>query len=299
MKKKLWIAIPAVLVIAGIVLAVLLLVFIVMAKSFTRIAVANGAGHKTAARASVSRQSGKNAALRRKELKRFAECPAYMLNIGLSLLILALLGIFLLFKMQTVRATLQQISLVFPDISRLKAAALCTAACMTLSMGCFTAPSISLEGKNLWLLQALPVRPYEVLKAKLDVHVILCSVPAVVFAVCSGIVLKTGAVQILCVLLFELVYACLSTAAGLAVNLKHPNFTWKNETVPIKQSASVAIVLFGGWGVALLFAAGAFFLRRSLRPELYILLFTLLFAGAVRLLTLWLKNKGSEIFASL
>ena len=286
-------------VFAGIVLAVLLLVFVAMAKSFTRIAVSNGVGKKTAVRAAVSRQAGKNTALRRKELKRFAECPAYMLNIGLSLLILALLGIFLLFKMQTVQATLRQISLVFPDISRLKASALCTAACMTLSMGCFTAPSISLEGKNLWLLQALPVRPYEALKAKLDVHMILSSVPSVIFAVCSGIVLKTGVVQTLCVLLFELVYACLSAAAGLAVNLKHPNFTWKNETVPIKQSASVAIVLFGGWGVALLFAAGAFFLRSFLRPELYIFLFTLLLGGAARLLTLWLKTKGSEIFASL
>ena len=40
------------------------------------------------------------------------------------------------------------------------------------------APSVSLEGKNLWLLQSLPVKPWQALRAKLTVQLLLTGIPA-------------------------------------------------------------------------------------------------------------------------
>lgn len=45
-------------------------------------------------------------------------------------------------------------------------------------MNDMAAPSISLEGKNLWLLQSLPVKPWQALRAKLSVQLLLTSIPA-------------------------------------------------------------------------------------------------------------------------
>ena len=43
--------------------------------------------------------------------------------------------------------------------------------------------SISLEGKNLWLAQSLPVTPWQVLRAKLLVQVLVTGIPMAVTSV--------------------------------------------------------------------------------------------------------------------
>ena len=40
-------------------------------------------------------------------------------------------------------------------------------------MNDMTAPSVSLEGKSLWLMQSLPVTPWQVLRAKLTMQLLL------------------------------------------------------------------------------------------------------------------------------
>ena len=57
---------------------------------------------------------------------------------------------------------------------------LIAAVCLLASMNDMAAPSVSLEGKSLWLAQSLPVKPWQVLRAKLAVHLTLTGVPAAV-----------------------------------------------------------------------------------------------------------------------
>ncbi len=50
----------------------------------------------------------------------------------------------------------------------------CAAAvCMTAAMNDIVVPSVSLEGKNIWLIQSLPVKTRDILNAKLAVQHIL------------------------------------------------------------------------------------------------------------------------------
>ena len=58
---------------------------------------------------------------------------------------------------------------------------LLVATAATLScMNDITAPSVSLEGKSLWLLQSLPVDPWKVLWAKVRLHWYITSIPSIV-----------------------------------------------------------------------------------------------------------------------
>ncbi|MBR3863115.1 MAG: hypothetical protein IKM42_05625, partial [Clostridia bacterium] len=86
---------------------------------------------------------------------------------------------------------------------------------------------------------------------------------------------------------------------GLFMNLKAPNLSWANETVPVKQSMSVTVTLFGGW--VLTAALGALYvpLHGHVAPALYLALVCLLLAGACTALFLWIRKKGAEIFATL
>ena len=61
---------------------------------------------------------------------------------------------------------------------------------MIASINDISAPSVSLEGKTLWLVQALPVSPWQVLKAKLKLHLILTLPPAAVLTGCALAVFK-------------------------------------------------------------------------------------------------------------
>ena len=86
---------------------------------------------------------------------------------------------------------------------------------------------------------------------------------------------------------------------GLFVNLLAPNLTWTSEIVPIKQSLSVSLALFGGWGIVLLLGGIYFLLRKLVSPLAYLAVLTVLLLAAAVLLFLWLKNRGGRIFERL
>ena len=109
-----------------------------------------------------------------------------------------------------------------------------------------------------------------------------------------------GAAEMALAVIVALLYTLLSALAALALGLKMPNLTWTNEITPIKQSACVALSLFGGWAVAMI--PGALYLLTgigSLDPLLYLSVVTALLLILSAVLSLWVKKTGSRIFASL
>ena len=74
------------------------------------------------------------------------------------------------------------------------------------SMNDITAPAISLEGKNIWLSQSLPVKPWQVLRSKLELHMWLTGVPAVFCSICVVCVLPVTLMQGIWLGLWRLLY---------------------------------------------------------------------------------------------
>ena len=151
---------------------------------------------------------------------------------------------------------LQAVGIGIPRFAPIAAAAVC----MVLSTVAITAPSVSLEGRTIWLSQSLPVTPWQVLRAKLAVHLWVGGIPALLCGVAVAAALRlpfpTAVMTVILPLLFTLLQACF----GLFVNLLHPNLTWVSEMTPIKQSLGVLFSLLGGWGYAALLGVGGYFL---------------------------------------
>jgi ABC-2 type transport system permease protein len=113
--------------------------------------------------------------------------------------------------------------------------------------------SISLEGKNLWIIKSLPVEPKIIFKSKLAVNLIITA-PALLDALIIAVILKTNFLQTFFIVIVTAVFALFVSLFGLLVNLKFPNFNWNTEVVVIKQSAATMIALFTGMGAAGLLA---------------------------------------------
>ncbi|MDY3244621.1 MAG: hypothetical protein SOX38_11875, partial [Candidatus Limiplasma sp.] len=86
---------------------------------------------------------------------------------------------------------------------------------------------------------------------------------------------------------------------GLFMGLKMPNLNWTSEITPIKQSGSVMFSLLGSWVYAILPGAAALLLGSHLTPALVPSLFALLTAALCVLLYVWLKKRGTRVFAAL
>ena len=215
-----------------------------------------------------------------------------MLNCGLGTLMLPAGGVFLIIKADSLLG-------IFPQDSPLLSLIMCAGICMMASMNDITAPSVSLEGKTLWLTQSLPVSGWQVLKSKLTLHMLITAIPAFVCMLVLAVVLKVDPVSTLLLLVFSVIYVLLCAALGLMINLKLPNLNWTNETVAVKQSASVIVAMLANWGIAFLLIIGYIFLGAKLSQGLFLLLCTLLSAAASALALLWLKKRGQKILAHL
>ena len=171
--------------------------------------------------------------------------------------------------------------------------------CMMLTMVDVSAPSVSLEGKNLWQLQVLPVTAWEILRAKLIPPFVL-GIPAL--AVAIPFVLATFQVPtpfLFLIPLTALAFLGTISMVGLVANLLFPNFKWTNEMVPVKQSVSVMIALLGGMAFVVAAGVGYYLLRAHVTPVLYLSLFLVLLCALDIALYAWLRTRGVKRFEQL
>ena len=270
--------------------------WLLLSRSFLRLATSGGSTGKARYREKKARVRSLPAALLGKECRRFVSSPNYMLNCGMGVLMIPAAGVLLLLKGGEWLGLLKA---VLPGADSVLAALAISVACLLASMNDMAAPSVSLEGKSLWVLQSLPVSAWEVLKAKLKMQLVFTGIPMLVFLACALPVLGLSPVLSLLTAAGSLLAVLLLALFGLTMGLKMPNLHWTSEITPVKQGGSVALALLGGWAYALLPGGAAMALGRNLHPAVIPAVFCLLTAVLCALLYVWLKNRGAKVFAAL
>lgn len=171
-----------------------------------------------------------------------------------------------------------------------------------LSLANTTSPSISLEGKNLWIVQSLPIDPRPVLRAKLMVQASIITPLAVIgslIAIFTVHIGFAGFVQVVipCVL-FTLVSACV----GLIANLHYHRFDFYNDMQVVRNSASV-LMTYGIMVVVVALATFCYWLWRHFIGGLnfwaYWGVWVVILAAAVVVLYRYIMTKGVALFQQL
>ena len=175
-----------------------------------------------------------------------------------------------------------------------------TAAAATISsMNDITAPSVSLEGKSLWLLQSLPVDPWKVLWAKVRLHWFITSIPTIVLLFACKYAFGFDALEWFVMFVVVMLFIMFMAEFGLIMNLLKPNLTWTNEVIPIKQSMAVFVATFGGMILVGVFAIAYVLLNTILSPAVFLMLVAAVLFAAVAVAEWWLRTKGRKIFEEL
>ncbi len=274
------------------------IVYWILSHSFLKLATANkGAARVKYKENKILRSGSVKSALLKKEFRRFMSSPTYMLNCGLGLIMMVIAAVFLFIKGRWIY---DMLSMIFVGESAqlipLFAVALLG---MVASTNDITAPSVSLEGKHIWLLQAYPVPPKEVLYAKLKLHLILTVIPTLLLCAALLFAIRPTLWFAVLIPIEAVLFVILGALWGLFLNLKMPNLNWTNETVPVKQSLAVMLALFGGW--IMIVALGALYalVAKWVTPLIYLGLAAILLSALSVLLFRWIQTKGAKIFERL
>lgn len=135
--------------------------------------------------------------------------------------------------------------------------------CGLLSMTTLSCCSVSLEGKNVWILKSSPINEKMLFTAKSLVHFVICEPFIIVSAIISGICMKMSIADFLMILLLPTLLNAILATGGVLINLCFPKLDFDDETKVVKQSlATLLSILFGIVLTALL--VGVYYLFKTL-----------------------------------
>ena len=136
-------------------------------------------------------------ALLKKELNRFYTSPMYILNASLGVVFTLAFAVALIIYRDLPNLIIKD----YPQLSTYINPLLITMICLLSSSNIISAPSISLEGKSIWIVQSFPVDGSDVLLAKAKMHMVICLPPVFLASLACIFTMKFSLVQIFLTLL--------------------------------------------------------------------------------------------------
>lgn len=278
-----------------------LITFVILDKSFIRIITTKKARARVEYRGNREKSRGAYGALVKKELRRFFSSAAYIMNAGMGNVLTVIVAVMLAINVDSVSAMIYELTLygLGDIVARMLPVGAAAVVAFMGSMNMVSAPSISLEDRNLWILQASPVDPRDVIRAKLTCHAVICLPLTLVSSVVLCIALGIGAIHSVLVILTCVTAVAFTDYWGMFLGLKFPKFGWQNENVAVKQGFAVMGTMLGAMvgtmilsGLALL---SAFYVSEYLGFAVLILPFAVISV----ILHLWLMRGGVRVFNAL
>lgn len=238
----------------AIAAAIFGIVYVVLSRTFLNTVTAKRSSRR-ARKLDVSRSEQKDPiqAVVGKEWRKFLGSPVYLTNMGLGVLLMAVLPVAGLALRKMIMGVLAELELM--DWAPVLIWAMLA---FTVSTACISTPSVSLEGKNIWILKSMPIASKDILLAKLALH---CRITVPVVAAAALILSAAFQCSIWDALLVTAasgLFAVFSGLFGLWAGLIWAKLDYVSEAYPCKQSMSVFVSMFGAMGIPM--AAGLLYL---------------------------------------
>ncbi len=273
--------------------ALFAIVYAVLSYSFLKLATTKRGTVKKAYREGDIKAASPFGALLRKELKRFLSSPIYMFNCGMGTIMLIVVLIFGAINADVIS---NLAVLLGKNIFSL---IVCGLIMLISATNYITSPSISLEGKSIWIVKSLPVLPWQIFEAKIALHLIITLPAVTIAAIGFSYILKFGIIECIMVLLCCTLFTVLCALWGIYINLRLPMLDYTSETAVIKQSMSIFLGMFIPW-VYIMLAVALYFITRNVIDEyIYLVCVSVITMILCTVFMRHLKTKGSERFNSL
>lgn len=230
-----------------------------------------------------------------KEFKKFFGVTLYAVNSGLGPVILIILSIASLFYQNKISEILAQVTGVGLDIEIMILLIMGFSIAMTYT----PAISLSLEGKNFWIIKSLPIKAETLMISKVLFNLLLVVPIAIISVLMLGFALKIHILTQMLMLCLIIGFAVFMSFMDAIFNLYIPKFDFKNEVEVIKQSASAMLGVFGGF--AALAMNGLFYYLLANTLELKPILGILVVLNVLFALSsyLWMKKISSPLIQKM
>ena len=186
-----------------------------------------------------------------KELKRYLSSPIYVMNTFLGLIMIIGAAIATIFYDKTQILAILNINGGSNMFQLLSAAVV-----FIVFLSNTTSASISLEGKNYWVLKTLPLKPNKIYNGKLLLNLSLTLPIVYVSLIIFKYTLNLALSEFAILMILATIASLVSSKFGLIVNLMFPKMDAINDVVIVKRSLSVMIcvllpmaVIFGITGI--------------------------------------------------
>lgn len=198
-------------------------------------------------------------ALYSKELKRFLSSTIYVTNMVVGLVMSVIMSVAVVIvgsERLAIMVGLPELVVFLPKLTPFILAAM-------IGMSNTSSVSLSLEGKNLWILKSLPLRLRDIYLSKILVNLTLTVPVALISGSLFIIGIKATLYQGLMMLVIPLIFAIFSATWGLFINYQFANYDWESETQVVKQSMSAVIGMLGSLLIAVILGSVSVFLNDS------------------------------------
>ncbi len=235
----------------------------------------------------------KAVALFKKELGFFFSSYIYVFNMGFGVIMMVISTIMFI-------VSKSEITKVFSVIPMNISMSILVTLIMSLSTSlcCTTAPSISLEGKNIWIIKTMPINVIDIFKGKMWVNIVVTAPIMIICTTILSIIFKFTFLEYILAVAIGCGYSVLIALIGLIINLHFPKMEWNTQVTVVKQSASVAIAVGAGFLVNLV----PIIIFAAIQPTNLILFKLIWFAGVALLAWAsygYLKKRGAALFRAL
>ena len=275
------------------------LVYFLLAKTFLKSATSRRSGKKRKLDMSRVETSTPAGAIIMKEWRHFLGSPVYLTNMGIGILMAAALAVAGVVFRGKLLDLLAEFAASGMDLGAYIPLMICGLLAFLASVMFVSAPSVSLEGKNLWILKSMPVSSKQILNAKLGFHFLLTTPVTVAAGLVLGAAYGCGAVDALLCGLVPGMLTVLCGVLGMVFGLKWAKLDWLNEAYPCKQGMAVGITMFAMMGVPIVLAVGYILLDGILTPTVFLSLCVLLLGGMsfglYRLVMTWGVRKWDSL----
>lgn len=165
--------------------------------------------------------------------------------------------------------------------------------CFFSGMTSLTSNSISMEGKNLWIIQSSPINYRQYFGAKLVLNQIVMGGCALVAGIVGCFAAEGNAALILSLIVVPQGYVFFVGVLGLIINLRYPKVDWTTEQSAVKNSASTFFSMLAGIALTLILGVLIFFISHFSEWISFVIC-TILFYGNAFLLYFALCKKAEQ-----
>ncbi len=207
---------------------------------------------KTRQRALKVKKHSINFALVMKEMKKFTSSPVFLVNAGFSLVLYLIFVFALVFDFDSLASSINMTEAgISVEQMRLMAPAILAGLIVFCSfMSSITSSMISLEGKSINVLRAMPISSLRIIGAKVLMAALVAAPIFIIGDIVMFIYFPFDLLQMAMVIALSIVMPLVSALFGIIVNLKFPKMDAENDSQVVKQSMSSMVATMGGMVMA-------------------------------------------------